>query len=178
MQVSRSKKWDSKQAVDDYGEPMLTASGKKILKKSYSILQDDFYNHMVGAGYTDLQRGERGSTEEHLTVTQFKVEQEQRRLEDLTATRFEILGALEDLGEEELQKKEELAKLEKQAEKAQKKLDAATPVVQDAVKFARENISYFDELVPEPGPLESAKSFREKKIMPLINKLKDKFLGL
>jgi hypothetical protein len=78
MQVSRSKKWDSKQAVDDYGEPMLTPNGKKLLKKSYSVLQDDFYEHMIGAGYTDLQRGERGSTEEHLTVTQFKVEQEKQ----------------------------------------------------------------------------------------------------
>ena len=178
MQVSRSKKWDSKQAVDDYGEPMLTPSGKKVLKKSYSILQDDFYNHMVEAGYTDLQRGERGSTEEHLTVTQFKVEQERKRLEAYTETKLETLAAIDQLGEEELKKQEELAKLEKQTEKAQKKLDAATPIVQDAVKFAREHISYFDELVPEPAPLESAKSFREKKIMPLINKLKDKFLGL
>ena len=178
MQVSRSKKWDSKQAVDDYGEPMLTASGKKILKKSYSILQDDFYNHMVEAGYTDLQRGERGSTEEHLTVTQFKVEQEKKRLEAYTQTQLETLDAIDRLGTVELQKKEELAKLEKQTEKAQDRLNAAVPVVQDAVKFARENISYFDELIPEPAPLESAKSFREKKIMPLINKLKDKFLGL
>ena len=178
MQVSRSKKWDSKQMLDDHGEPMLTASGKKMLKKSYSILQDDFYEHMIGAGYTDLQRGERGSTEEHLTVTQFKVEQEKKRLEAYTETKLETLAAIDQLGEEELQKQEKLDKLEKQAEKAQDKLNSVVPVVQDAVKFARENISYFEDLIPEPGPLESAKSFREKKIMPLINKLKDKFLGL
>lgn len=111
MQVSRSKKWDSKQAVDDYGEPMLTASGKKILKKSYSILQDDFYDHMVEAGYTDLQRGERGSTEEHLTVIKFKVEQEKKRLEAYTETKLETLAAIDQLGEEEIQKQEKLAKL-------------------------------------------------------------------
>ena len=29
----------------------------------------------------DVERGERGSTEEHLTVTQFKVQAEQQRLE-------------------------------------------------------------------------------------------------
>ena len=40
---------------------------------------------MRAAGYTDVERGERGSTEEHLTVTQFKVAQEQQRLEDVTA---------------------------------------------------------------------------------------------
>lgn len=32
-----------------------------------------------------MERGERGSSEEHLTVTQFKVEREQERLEQLTA---------------------------------------------------------------------------------------------
>ena len=36
---------------------------------------------MRNAGYTDVERGERGSTEEHLTVTQFKVQAEQQRLE-------------------------------------------------------------------------------------------------
>ena len=32
-----------------------------------------------------MERGERGSTEEHLTVTQFKVQAEQQRLEAVTA---------------------------------------------------------------------------------------------
>ena len=84
MQVSSSKKWQSKPALDESGNPMLTAKGKPILKKSYSILQDDFFNAMRAAGYTDVARGERGSTEEHLTVTQFKVQAEQERLADLT----------------------------------------------------------------------------------------------
>ena len=84
MQVSSSKKWQSKPALDESGNPMLTAKGKPILKKSYSVLQDDFFNAMRTAGYTDVERGERGSTEEHLTVTQFKVQAEQERLADLT----------------------------------------------------------------------------------------------
>lgn len=42
-------------------------------EKSYSVLQDDSFNAMRAAGYTDVERDERGSTEEHLTVTQFKV---------------------------------------------------------------------------------------------------------
>ncbi len=62
---------------------MLTAKGKPVLKKSYSALQDDFFNAMRAAGYTDVERGERGSTEEHLTVTHFKVAQETARLEVL-----------------------------------------------------------------------------------------------
>ena len=85
MQVSRSKKWESKPALDADGKPMLNAKGKKVLKSSYSVLQDDFFRFMRSSGYEDIERGERGSTEEHLTVTQFKVHAEQRRLEAVTA---------------------------------------------------------------------------------------------
>ena len=96
-QVSRSKKWASKPMLDDNGEPVLNGNGKPILKKSYSVLQDDYYRHMVEAGYTDIERGEYGSTEEHLTVTQFKVQKEKERLtelEDKTERKLEQLQEL------------------------------------------------------------------------------------
>ena len=95
MQVSRSKKWESKPVLDDDGSPMLNAKGKKILKSSYSVLQDDFFNFMRATGYTDVERGERGSTEEHLTVTQFKVQAEQQRLEAVTAQVADVEQSLE-----------------------------------------------------------------------------------
>ena len=57
-QVSRSKKWESKPVLNEDGNPMLNAKGKKILKSSYSVLQDDFFNFMRNAGYTDVERGE------------------------------------------------------------------------------------------------------------------------
>ena len=83
MQVSSSKKWISKPAVDEQGNPVMQKNGKPVLRKSYSILQDDFFETMRAAGYTDVERGERGSSEEHLTVTQFKVEKEKERLQEL-----------------------------------------------------------------------------------------------
>ena len=73
MQVSRSKKWGNKPVLDADGKPMLNSKGKQILKSSYSVLQDDFFQYIRSAGYTDVERGERFSTEEHLTITQFKV---------------------------------------------------------------------------------------------------------
>ena len=79
-QVSSSKKWKSLPAVDEQGRPILQKNGKPVLRKSYSVLQDDFFNAMRTAGYADVERGERGSTEEHLTVAQFKTEREQERL--------------------------------------------------------------------------------------------------
>ena len=105
QQVSMSKKWASKPALDENGEPILSVKGKPVLKKSYSVLQDDFFRYMREAGYDDVERGERGSSEEHLTVTQFKVQQEQARLAELT--------------EQNRQQEQQAATLGKQIEKIQ-----------------------------------------------------------
>ena len=105
QQVSMSKKWVSKPALDENGETILSAKGKPVLKKSYSVLQDDFFRYMRDAGYDDVERGERGSSEEHLTVTQFKVQQEQARLAELT--------------EQNRQQEQQAAMLGKQIEKIQ-----------------------------------------------------------
>lgn len=83
VQVNMSKKWDSKPLLGEDGTPLRTASGKLILKNSYSLLQDDFYNHMYASGYTDLQRGERGSSQEHLSITRFKIMKAEENLEEL-----------------------------------------------------------------------------------------------
>lgn len=98
MQVSSSKKWISKSAVDEQGTPVLQKNGKPVLRKSYSILQDNFFEAMRDAGYTDIERGERGSSEEHLTVTQFKVEKEKARLQELekqTQNREQLLEKID-----------------------------------------------------------------------------------
>ena len=107
-----SKKWASKPALDEHGKPLLNANGKTVLRKSYSVLQDDFFAAMRKAGYDDVERGERGSSEEHLTVTQFKVQQEQARLAGLT--------------EQNRQQEQQAAALGKQIERIQNQhVDAA-----------------------------------------------------
>ena len=116
MQVSSSKKWLSKPALDEQGAPILQKNGKPVLRKSYSVLQDDFFQAMRNAGYSDVERGERGSSEEHLTVTQFKVEREQERLEQLTA--------------QTQQKEQQAASLEKEIENIQKQQIAVQKVEQ------------------------------------------------
>ena len=120
QQVSMSKKWDSKPALDEHGKPLLNANGKTVLRKSYSVLQDDFFAAMRKAGYDDVERGERGSSEEHLTVTQFKVEREQKRLADLT--------------EQTEQKAQEAAALGKKIDKIQKQKIAVQTVEQIEAK--------------------------------------------
>ena len=97
---------------------MLNARGKKILRSSYSVLQDDFFHLMRAAGYTDMERGERGSTEEHLTVTQFKVQAEQQRLEAVTGQVAQAEQGLEDAKAATAKQKKKLEALQKETEVA------------------------------------------------------------
>ena len=115
MQVSRSKKWASKPLLDDAGKPVLQKNGKPVLKKSYSVLQDDFFNYMRAAGYTDVERGELGSTEGHLTVTQFKVQREQERLDTLTSQIDQKEQSLARTSTALSKKEKELAAVQKKA---------------------------------------------------------------
>ena len=95
-----------------------SAKGKKILKSSYSVLQDDFFNFMRAAGYTDVERGERGSTEEHLTVTQFKVQAERQRLEAVTAQVADAEQSLENTRVAAEKQKKKLEALQKETKAA------------------------------------------------------------
>ena len=169
-QISHSKKWASQKVTDENGESHFI--------KSYSLLQDRFFEHMRTAGFEDFERGERGSTAQHLSVLEFKAKKETERLDALRTEQETAQETLDQLGLEQDQKEAELARIERKTQKAQDKLDGTVPVVQDAVAFARSNISYFENIVPEAGPMERAKSYREEKILPMIAKLRDKFLGL
>ena len=74
-QISNSKKWKSDMVVGE--------DGKKHIAYSYSAMQDRFHQHMNGAGYTDVERGERGSNAEHLSVLDFKIKQDTKRVAEL-----------------------------------------------------------------------------------------------
>ena len=82
-QISHSKKWKSPQAVDENGNVIFHEKGKPVLIPSYSILQDDFFNHMQRAGFNDFIRGEKGSTTEHLSCLQYEIQQDKKRLEEI-----------------------------------------------------------------------------------------------
>ena len=77
-----------------------------------------FFNFMRVAGYTDLERGERGSTEEHLTVTQFKVQAEQQRLEAVTGQVAQAEQNLEDAKAATAKQKKKLESLQMETKAA------------------------------------------------------------
>lgn len=165
MQVSMSKKWASKPAInEEAGLQLKNKNGKPALKKSYSVLQDDFFQAMQKAGYTDLQRGERGSSEEHLTVTQFKVEQEQARLRQTQELAAANQRAAEHYGKR-------MVEMDEKARLAQKRLDELAPKVEDLEAFAQKYSEELNAILPEAKPLETGKAYREKKARPVLEKV-------
>ena len=176
QQVSMSKKWASKPALDENGTPVLSAKGKPVLKKSYSVLQDDFFRYMRDAGYDDVERGERGSSEEHLTVTQFKVKQEQARLAEVT--------------EQNRQQEKQAATLGKQIEKFQnqqvdiaaiEKIEAKSIPFSSKVAVEREDFDRISTLAKKYVAAEKRESKLQKALdaaNKLIAKLKAEIDGL
>ena len=164
MQVSRSKKWASQPSLDTNGQPLLSKNGKPILRPSYSVLQDQFYDRMRAAGYDDIERGQRGSTEEHLTVTQFKVQQEQQRLAEIQDAQIAASAEIAQLDADK-------AQAEKDVRKAEAKLERLAPQVEKLEDLVRRYPDDPDKVLPEAGAFESARSYREKKAMPLVKKL-------
>jgi hypothetical protein len=67
-QVSHSKKWGKLKQYDENGNVVRNSKGKPVLLSQYSMLQDTFHDHMKDAGFGGFERGERGSTAEHLSV--------------------------------------------------------------------------------------------------------------
>ena len=85
-QVSHSKKWASTEpARDEHGNILERSNGKPKFIPSYSVLQDEFVDHMRSCGYQDFQRGERGSTTENLTSLQYQIKKDTERLEAIDA---------------------------------------------------------------------------------------------
>ena len=169
-QVSHSKKWASQKMTDETGHTRII--------KSYSLLQDRFFEYMRDAGYEDFERGERGSTAEHLSVIEYKTKKESERLADFEEKQSELLidiSALEAIREDA---QEQADAAQEQADKAAKQADAATrrinelaPKLKNVEEFAREYAYDTDSALPEAGALESAKSYREKKVKPFLDKV-------
>jgi len=113
-QVSHSKKWPKLKQIDDNGEVKRNDKGKAILVNSYSLLQDHFYEHMKEAGYHGFERGERGSTAEHLTVLEYKTQQETERAAAMTAVVADKEQAAAILDEQTGKKTKRLEKLDEQ----------------------------------------------------------------
>ena len=70
-QISQSNKWPLRVPIE--------RNGKTYTVNSYSLLQDRYHEHMRAMGFDGIERGERGSTAEHLDVLDFKIKQDTAR---------------------------------------------------------------------------------------------------
>ena len=90
-QISHSKKWPMRVPVE--------RNGKTVIVNSYSLLQDRFYEHMRAAGFDGFERGERGSTKEHLDVLDYKIQQDRNELSVLSEQKQQTKKEVEYLTE-------------------------------------------------------------------------------
>ncbi len=104
----------------------------------------------------DIEREQKGTHEEHLSVLDYK---KQERSKEVAALETQI-GALQ----------EQTATVETMLSEKQEQLDDIAPILKNTEKFVRK---YDDpeRLLPEAGMLESGKAFREKKALPILEKL-------
>ncbi len=171
MQVSRSKKWNSTPVVDADGNTLRRPDGKAVLRNSYSILQDDFYTAMQAAGYEDVERGEAGSGEEHLTVTQFKVLKEQERLADLQEAQIAVAAEVAQLDADKELAEDAKEQAQEELQEAQRKLKEIAPRINKMEAFAQKYTGDPEDLLPPAGALESGGSYRRNKALPLVSHL-------
>ncbi len=94
-----------------------------------------------------IEWADKGTHDKHLSVMDYKKEQRAREIADLETVKAEIQGEVERQG----QRLKELA-----------------PAVEGMEQLAARFSDDPERILPEPGPLESAKSYREKKAKPLL----------
>ena len=92
---------------------------------------------------------QKGTHEKHLSVLDFEKKQRAEEVEQLTA---EIESAKNDL------------------KAVEKQLNQTVPKLKGAEKLAQDFPDDVDKLLPEAGALESAKTYREKKAKPVLDK--------
>jgi len=100
-QINHTEKW-----------PRKKVGGKFI--NEYSKLQDRYFQHMTEAGFPGLERGERGSAAEHLTVEEYKYQQEKKRVAEVSAQADQTEKRLGDLETQTEKKVVRLGKLDEQ----------------------------------------------------------------
>ncbi|MCL2343137.1 MAG: plasmid recombination protein [Firmicutes bacterium] len=164
-QISQANKWPMRVPVE--------RDGKTIMVNSYSLLQDRFYEHMRAAGFDGFERGERGSTAEHLDVLDYKIKQDTARVAALNE-------AIED-------REKESDALDKAAERKVKQIAALDKKIEDR-NFVQANIkeinkvgstkNVFGQIVVTPEDLDYVKAFAREgaasrvKLSGLVQKIK------
>ena len=175
-QVSHSKKWKSEQAVDGNGTPLYDEKGKPILIKSYSLLQDRFFNYMFDNGYRGFVRGIKGSTAEHLENLDYKIKKDKERLKEISNKIEEKEATFDDIMKFDKQIKgvSDLGK----HKRFSKKIELEPQDYEDLVNYAKKGIVADKEIYERDTRIENLRNTLNRwieKYDGLLEKTKDYF---
>lgn len=175
-QVSHSKKWKSEQAKDLQGNSLYDEKGKPILIKSYSLLQDRFYQYMFDNGYRGFIRGIKGSTAEHLENLDFKIKKDKERLKEISNKIEEKETTFDNIMKFDKQIKG-VSDLGKQ-KRFSKKIELEPQDYEDLVNYAKKGIVADKELYERDTRIENLRNTLNRwieKYDGLVEKTKDYF---
>ena len=102
--------------------------------------------------------------EEHLSVLDFKKKERAKEVAELDAVKQEKQTELAQIQQQTQEAKRE-------CQKQTKELNEIAPILQGLESLSAQYSQLPEEWVPEAGTFETAKSYRDKKAIPLINKL-------
>lgn len=174
--MSHSKKWKSEQLTDNLGNPVYDENGKAKLIKSYSLLQDRFFQYMSDSGYRGFVRGIKGSTKEHLTDLEFKIKKETEKLEKITNSVDEKQSSFNNYMQYDKQI-EDISDLGKQ-KKFSKKIELEPQEYEDLVNYAKKGIVADKEIYERDTRIENLRNTLNRwieKYDGLVEKTKDYF---
>jgi hypothetical protein len=158
QQISHAKKWPMRVPVE--------RDGKTIILNSYSLLQDRFFEGMVAAGFDGFERGERGSTKEHLDVLDYKIQQDEKRLDALDKEVEKKTAQVEKLNKETAVKSSAKATL--------KEIDAmGKPALLGGVNFTADEAAKLKSLAKKSITFDDKIAANKKKIAALDTQISD-----
>ena len=123
----------------------------------------------------DFEKKERAKEVAALEARKADLQEENAAFEEINENLHEQLQQIDDeihsLQDDLKQSQQEADKAKKQADKYQKRINELAPMVKNMERLAAEFSANPEETLPEVAVMESAKSYREKKAKPLVEKM-------
>ena len=123
----------------------------------------------------DFEKKERAKEVAALEARKADLQEENAAFEEINENLHEQLQQIDDeihsLQDDLKQSQQEADKAKKQADKYQKRMNELAPMVKNMERLASEFSANPEESLPEAVMMETAKSYREKKAKPLVEKM-------
>ena len=152
---------------------------KKKRREEIAVLEDQIQDKQHEMERLENSKiGELQDLEEEKRILQSEnadyKEISEQRLIDLEM----IKERIQEISAEKKKAEQDAEKALQTALKQEKRLEKATTIARDITRYAAEFSKSVDEIVPDPAVLESAKTYRKNKVIPVFLKLRNLLYGL